>query len=92
MKHPNQPIELAEDGYIRFKKNKIVKKMLEFCTERGYSLNEIRVDFYDDNDDYVQLMQLIGYSVSGYGDLSCVSKKECRRADRIAEKLAKKKE
>jgi len=89
MKHPNQPIELAKDGYIRFKKNKIVRKMLDFCTEKGYSLNEIRVDFYDD---YVQLMQLIGYSVPNYGDLSCVSKKEYRRVNKIVEKLVKKKE
>jgi len=90
MKHPNQPIEYAVDGCIRFKKNKIVDKMLDFCTAHGYSLNDIATEFYED-EDYIQLMQLIGYSVSGYGDLSCVSEKECRRADKIADKLIKSK-
>ena len=87
-KHPNQPIVVAKDGCIRFEENKIVHKLLKFATERGYGLNEIIVEFRDD-EDYIQLMQLIGYSVSGYGDLSVIPKKEVKRADRKAYKLAK---
>jgi hypothetical protein len=39
----------------------------------------------------MQLAQLIGYSVSGYGDLSYASRKSVRLADEIAEKLIRKK-
>ncbi len=88
MKHPNQPIVLAEDGCIRFQKNEIVRKLLDFATARGYSLNEIAQEFYN-SDDYVQLMQLIGYSVSGFGDLSCAPKKLVRKADKIEEKMCR---
>lgn len=40
-----------------------------------------------DNDDYQQLMQLIGYSVSGYGDLTTSPPEHVNAADRTAEKL-----
>ena len=86
MKHPNQPLILAEDGRVRFKKNKIVDKMLEFCTQHGYSLNEIAIEFYND-EDYVQLMQLIGYSIQGYGELRCISNKEYNRMIKRARKV-----
>jgi predicted metal-dependent TIM-barrel fold hydrolase len=88
---PNQKIIIDDKGTIRFHKNKIVDKMLDFCTENGYSLNEIFVDFDNENDvdDYVQLMQLIGYSVSGYGNLSVVPPIEVTRADKEAERIYK---
>ena len=57
---------------MRFKVNAIVERLLDFAEERGYSLNELRrKDFSDD--DRQQLAQLIGYSLSDYGDLSFVS-------------------
>ena len=40
--------------------------------------------------EYVQLMQLLGYSVSGYGDLDFVPREEVDRADAEAGKLAEK--
>jgi hypothetical protein len=39
----------------------------------------------------MQLAQLIGYSVSGYGDLSYASDESVARADTIARKLLKEK-
>jgi len=43
-----------------------------------------------DRDDYQHLMQLIGYSVSGYGDLSCHDEHVLRVADAAAERLLSK--
>lgn len=68
MKHPIQPLVTDEHGIIRFKKNKIVT----FLLEKGpFSLNDLAaVDFTDE--DHEQFAQLIGYSLSGFGDLSYV--------------------
>jgi hypothetical protein len=38
-------------------------------------------------EDYTQLMQLIGYSVSGFGELSLVSPETIKVSDLIAEDL-----
>ena len=47
--------------------------MFELLQNEGIGLNELAVMFNrtgSDRDDWQQLMQLLGYSVSGYGDLS----------------------
>lgn len=66
MKHPMQPIELA-DGIPRFKRNAIVDFLaMEF------GLNELAaMDF--PKEDWEQLAQLIGYSLSGFSSLSYVT-------------------
>ena len=94
MKNPTQPIVIAEDKVIRFKENKIIRKLLDEATYSGYGLNGIACDFdieigEKDNEDYIQLMQLIGYSVSGYGDLGCVKYKDACKFDNKAKKLNK---
>jgi hypothetical protein len=74
--HPMQPVVLAKDGIVRFKRNAIVEYLVDWCAgynnHPGYpkidgpapDLNEIaRLDF--SRDDRAQLNQLIGYSVSG---------------------------
>jgi len=81
-----QPVVVAADGTIRFKQNKIVSDMLEICQKNGLDLNEIAMRDYE-KDDRSQLMQLIGYSVSGYGSLSCARAKHLMRADEKAESL-----
>ena len=64
MKNPIQPIV---DG--RFKKNAIVSHLLDWATERGMGMNELAcIDFT--KDDRQQFAQLIGYSLSGYGELT----------------------
>lgn len=82
-----QPIELADDGCVRFRANPIVRHLLEVGP---LDLNEIvrmrssgafgehGVEAYD------QLMQLIGYSVSGYGDLSTSPPETVEAADELA--------
>lgn len=82
-KNPMQPVILAADGVVRFKENKIVAYLLQFAEDRGVDLNQIvMMDFGDD--DYSQLMQLIGYSVSGYGNLSRANRRHVVRADNAA--------
>lgn len=84
-----QPIEKARDGTPRFKRNAIVAYLLDSMTNKGMGLNEIsRMPF--SREDYEQLMQLIGYSVGGYDELSMVSSKSKKEALTIAEKLTKK--
>lgn len=86
MKHPMQDIIVAEDGVVRFRKNKIVRFLLDWATPRGMSLNDLaRMDF--DDADREQLAQLIGYSVSGFGDLSYASEETVAKADVIAESV-----
>lgn len=64
MKNPIQPL-VEVDGVIRFKANKIVRYLLD---NGGISLNDLAVlDF--SKDDRQQFAQLIGYSLSDYGEL-----------------------
>ena len=59
------------DGIIRFKQNAIVRLLLD---TGKFNLNDIaRMNF--SNEDHEQLAQLIGYSLSGFGELSYVSDK-----------------
>lgn len=52
----------------------------------GYDLNKLAQMNFDD-EDWEQFMQLIGYSLSGFGELSRISNKTYYRADRKAKKL-----
>lgn len=85
-KHPMQPIVVADDKVVRFLENRIVRWMLNELGHHGRDFNYIAAAFDRDeyNDDYQQLMQLIGYSVSGYGDLSRRDRAVAEAADRIA--------
>jgi hypothetical protein len=69
--HPHQP-HVWVDGVERFRENKIVRHLVDFGRDRGCSLNDLAVMEFSD-EDRTQLAQLIGYSVSGFGDLSYVS-------------------
>ena len=80
-----QPIVWAADGLIRFKANKII----EYLFESGkLSLNEIATMQFP-AEDHVQIAQLLGYSVSGFGDLSYVPRKLVHECDEIAAKMVK---
>ena len=82
-KHPMQRIHLDEQGVARFRENKIVRFLLD---AGPFDLNQLaRMPF--SNEDRAQLAQLIGYSVSGYGDLSYASPKSVAKADAKVEKL-----
>jgi hypothetical protein len=66
MKNPVQPLELDHRGVLRFKANRIVQHLLD--THPACDMNKLAtLDF--SNDDRQQFAQLIGYSLSGYGEL-----------------------
>lgn len=68
-KHPLQFVTEDKHGTWRFNQNKIVNDLLEFASKRGFDLNKIAMQDYD-IEDRRQFAQLIGYSVSGYDELS----------------------
>ncbi|ROF70398.1 hypothetical protein BL144_00021030 [Klebsiella pneumoniae] len=76
---PMQPLVIDAYGTLRFKQNAIVRKLLDHSTAHGYGLNEIALDEYT-ADEHMQLAQLIGYSLSGYGTLSYVTDESYERA------------
>lgn len=81
--HPMQPVIIDDRGVARFKRNPIVCYLLD---HGGIDLNKIAtLDFKPE--DHEQFAQLIGYSVSGFGELSYASKKKVRKADRAVAKL-----
>jgi hypothetical protein len=83
---PIQPVYLDSNGHIRFLDNRIVRDVLEVSKLNGYGLNEIALNRYT-QEEHQQFAQLIGYSVSGYGDLSYVDRRACDRADWLAHQL-----
>lgn len=79
MKQPIQPLALDGKGTIRFQKNTLVNALLEHGTATGFGLNELaRIEA--DPTDRMQLAQLIGYSLSGYGTLGYVTDDEYKAA------------
>ena len=81
VQHPTQPLVTDAHGVQRFKENKIVSFLAEG------RLNELcAMDFSDE--DREQLAQLIGYSLSGFGELSYVSDETFRRAQEQSELVA----
>ncbi len=79
-KHPMQPIEFDDQGVIRFKANAIVRYLITFASKKGCGLNELSCLPFG-NDDWTQLAQLMGYSVSGAGDLSYFDERILDAAD-----------
>ena len=74
-----QPIVIV-DGIARFKENAIVAFLAHG------RMNELaRLPF--SREDHEQLAQLIGYSVSGFGDLSYASEETVAIADEAVERL-----
>lgn len=85
-KLPLQPIALDEQGVLRFRKNKLVDYLLD---HGGLTLNDLAVapELQDCREDWEQFSQLIGYSVSGFGDLSYVSDETYSVAQQKSENL-----
>jgi hypothetical protein len=86
-KHPMQPVILDENGTPRFKENAIVRYLLDSARQANVTdLNRLALIPFS-NEDREQLAQLIGYSTSGYGELSYASASSVWDADRAAEAL-----
>ncbi len=92
---PMQPIHIAKDGCVRFKQNRLVDALLDHGQATGFGLNELARKYDsrgpggDYREDWNQLAQLMGYSTSGFGDLSYARPDTVREADKIADELWK---
>ncbi len=71
-KLPMQPVYNDENGHVRFQENKVVRRLLDEAQKRGFGLNELGCCGFP-REDQEQFAQLIGYSLSGAGDLSYFS-------------------
>lgn len=65
MKHPIQPLLRDKDGTVRFKKNKIVRYLLD---AGPFDMNQLSLMPFSD-DDRTQFAELIGYSLNGFSEL-----------------------
>lgn len=86
-RHPVQPVYLDDHGVARFRPNEIVRWLLD--NNGKIDLNTIAMQNFS-RDEHEHFAQLIGYSVSGFGDLSYVSDHVFDKAQAKAEKLIKK--
>ena len=81
--HPMQSIVMDESNVIRFQENAIVRFLLD---AGPFDMNQLGIMPFD-REDREQFAQLIGYSVSGFGDLSYASLPTVCKADELANKL-----
>lgn len=68
-RHPTQPLVRDNCGVIRFKSNPIVEHLLRHLPG---NMNALALLPFSD-EDRAHFAQLIGYSVSGWGDLEYVA-------------------
>lgn len=79
-----QPVVVDSAGVVRFLPNKIIQWL--FDTGK-MNLNEIARNQEFHERDHMQIAQLLGYSVSGYGDLSYASEDSVITADALADAM-----
>ena len=70
---PMQPVVPDEHGTVRFQPNSLVRYLLDAGEQYGLDMNHLATLPGISAEDWEQFAQLIGYSVSGFGDLSYVS-------------------
>jgi hypothetical protein len=71
-------------GVIRFKANPVVKILLDESQKLGFGLNELSLRDFPQVD-WEEFYQLIGYSLSGYHELSAVSDESALAATKAAQ-------
>jgi hypothetical protein len=82
-KHPMQPFYLDEHDTLRFKRNAIVRFLLD---AGQFDMNAIaRMQFSDE--DREQFAQLIGYSYGGFCELSYVSNETLELAEKARDEF-----
>ena len=83
-----QPVVRDRQGTLRFKSNEIVVALLKHCEATGLDLNRIFGGaHYWTQEDIDNFYQLIGYSISGYVDLSCISDESKNAAEAASNRL-----
>ena len=89
-KYTMQPIIEGSDGVIRFSENRIISALVEHGRLTGFDLNYIHAEAQEGAfsvEEIEQLNQLIGYSVSGFCEISCHRGSVKYRAWKKAQKL-----
>jgi hypothetical protein len=82
-----QPILKDKNGVLRFRENAIVRHLLDRLQDRhGYGLNQLAM-LGVSQEDREQFAQLIGYSISGYHELSYVSDESAAQASALAHEI-----
>lgn len=76
--HPIQPL-VDEHGITRFKRNEIVRYLLD---KGPFDMNALAALPFSD-EDREQFAQLVGYSLSGFAELSYVSDATYERASKV---------
>lgn len=79
---PLQPLYTDSYGVVRFRANRVVTYLLE---KGGLDVNMLARVLPDSPDDWEQFAQLIGYSLSGFGELPYVRDETYETAARMAE-------
>lgn len=82
---PMQPIAIDEEGVARFRKNDVVDWLATKIDLDCVATAAHRFGF--DPYDVAQFWQMLGYSISGYGELSFIPKSVVRKADEKETKL-----
>jgi len=77
-RHPVQPMVKDDHGVMRFKENAIVRYLLD---KGPFDMNHLALQEFS-AEDAEQFAQLIGYSLSGFGDLSYVSNETYTKAEK----------
>jgi hypothetical protein len=77
--HPTQPAALDEHGVLRFKSNAIIKHLFDTGALDLNALAKMPFSI----EDRAQIAQLLGYSISGYMDLSYIVGELYLQADAI---------
>ena len=81
---PLQPVYKDEEGTVRFRENSIVRYLLD---NGGINMNQIFSHSFPQSD-LEQFASLIGYSLSGFAELSYVSDEAYGTAERMANGIA----
>ncbi len=84
-KHPVQPLELDNEGTLRFKQNAIVRFLIDQYSTQA--LNYIYAEGDFSWEDYKQFIQLSGYRVSGYKDLEVATNEEVEQLDQMVDEM-----
>lgn len=84
---PMQPIVLDPDGAPRFQQNAIVRYMLDTLRKHQIADLDSMMDMNFSNEDWNQFVQLLGYSVCGFGELNFADPAIVKEADRVAKQL-----
>jgi len=86
--HPMQPL-VWDKNVIRFKRNGIVRFLLD---NGSFDMNKLWLMLGSDIfsiEDMEQFYQLIGYSASGFGEISGFREKTVVKADELAAEMRK---